>query len=384
MAGSALLCVVAACANDREPMAPAHTPGPPSRAFAAAALPPWLTAALTSLPPEAKTVWHACDSLGTMRPAGTPYVLGVNCRMTRIDGYPRRFVVYVPNHPNVTSGSDVPLVMMFHGSSQNGEHFLLESGWRDEADARGFIVAFGSGLEYFVISEGRMQTKWNSFELASDIDPMIKPPGYPALAPWPASDVAFTDSIMNDIIAQANIDTLRLHASGFSNGGQFTSRLGVERGNRIASIASITSPYRSVYAPTTLIPMFFGTGTLDEHAIDGVNTALTVGQSPITELPLDRDSLLAYAALQLGVDSMAVTLQLQPDTMLVTTDPTSTLMRWTVPTVGNTSGNEAWWGVLEGVQHEYPRGPGHALPQNNPAGFDAPRTFGQFFRAHHK
>jgi len=386
--GISTACVLAAvvgCSDERQPGGPeGAAPVEPAAAVAAAALPGWLTALLSSLPAEAKPVWQQCQAAGTMQPSGTPYVVGVNCRMIRIDGHPRRYVVYVPNHPNVAGGADVPLVVMYHGSGQNGEHFLLESGWLEQADSSGFLVAFPSGLPYFVLSEARMQTQWNSFALAADIDPAVKPAGYPALAPWPASDVPFTDSLLTDVIAHAHIDTLRIHVSGFSNGGGFVSRLAVEKGDRIASAAAITSPYVTEYTPPTLIPYFFGTGSRDSHAVDQINSLLLAGQPAITELPLDTASLFQYASVRQRIDTMAATLDLDAGGVIVAGDPTWTLMRWTVPLPGNTAGNEAWWGIVGGLTHEYPRGPGRRLPQNNPAGFDGPRTFWAFFRTHPK
>ena len=87
--------------------------------------------------------------------------------------------------------------------------------------------------------------KWHAYNLLADIDSTWRPPGYSAGAPWPARDVTFTDRVLSDLIAQSNIDTLRMHATGFSNGGGFVSKLAVELGTRIASVASISPPARS-------------------------------------------------------------------------------------------------------------------------------------------
>ena len=368
-------------------------PEQPSRAahatVSAAALPPWFSAYVAALPAESKPVWASCNLAGTMQQAGAPFVVGTNCRIMMVDGYPRRYVVYVPNHPNVVAGNDVPLVSMFHGSGQNGEHFYNESGWRAEADANGFIVVFGTGVQYRMRTGGTSM-KWHAYNLLADIDSTWRPPGYSAGAPWPARDVTFTDRVLSDLIAQSNIDTLRMHASGFSNGGGFVSKLAVELGTRIASVASISNPYPRTYAPVAKIPYFAATGALDANVIADINANLLVGQPPVTSVPLIPDTLFTYVVQSQKRDSMAATLGLEPLTYSSTQTGTWTLMRWTTPVAGNLAGNVAWWGIIQGVEHEYPRGVGRFLPNgvplapNNPLNFDGPQAFYSFFRTHHK
>ena len=99
-----------------------------------------------------------------------------------VDGHPRRFVVYVPRHRPVT-GPLRPVVFMFHGSTGTGEQFLRSSGWREQADATGLVAVFPTGLRYRVLDSGRLSTKWNSFDLAGEVDLDERPRGYPEDAP---------------------------------------------------------------------------------------------------------------------------------------------------------------------------------------------------------
>ena len=381
----AVVALSAACHDKKEPTGPDEKPRGDgiSASIAVAALPPWMPAWVAALPADARPVWNACRNAGTMNQSGTPFLVGTNCRMMRIDGYPRRYVVYVPNHPDVVAGNDVPLVVMYHGSGQSGERFHTQSAWREEADARGFIVAFPSGLQYQLLTGG-ITTKWNSYGLLADINPAWQPTGYPGGAPWPADDSTFTHRLLDDLIAQSNIDTMRVHASGFSNGGSMVSRLAIELSDRFASVASITSPYPKEYTPLERIPYFSGTGALDVHAIADINAHLQVGQPAVASVPLDTATFFGYTSLAQRRDSMSATFDLDPDPTSVTTNGTWTLMKWRTPLPGNNSGNEAWWGIIRGVEHEYPRGPGRNFPSNNPLGFDAPRTFWSFFRTHPK
>src|SRR6185295_7200337 len=68
-----------------------------------------------------------CDSVGV---SGIPYVPGVNCRLMEVDGYTRRYVVWLPL-VGVPAGS--PAVFMLHGASGTREQFLRLSGWREKA-----------------------------------------------------------------------------------------------------------------------------------------------------------------------------------------------------------------------------------------------------------
>ena len=96
------------------------------------------------------------------QPAGTPYAVGVNCRLVEVDGHPRQFIVYVPRRPRPSAPA--PLVFMFHGGSGNGEQFLRISGWREQADATGLIAVFPTALRSRTLDNGRTETHWNTFD----------------------------------------------------------------------------------------------------------------------------------------------------------------------------------------------------------------------------
>lgn len=100
-----------------------------------------------------------CDSVG---PDGTAYVPGVNCRVMAVDGYSRRYVVWVP-----LAGvpANPPAVFMLHGGSGTGEEFLIRSGWREKATQEGFVAIFPTAVEHFVLDKQRFSTRWNSSAL---------------------------------------------------------------------------------------------------------------------------------------------------------------------------------------------------------------------------
>src|SRR6185295_15341306 len=110
-----------------------------------------------------------CDSVGV---SGIPYVPGVNCRLMEVDGYTRRYVVWVP-----LAGvpANAPAVFMLHGGSGTGEQFLRMSGWREKATQEGFIAIFPTAVEHFVLDNQRFSTVWNNYGLPFEIDPNRRP-----------------------------------------------------------------------------------------------------------------------------------------------------------------------------------------------------------------
>lgn len=319
--------------------------------------------------------WTDCDSVG---PAGSPFVRGTNCRFMLVDGYPRRYVVYVPHNMAFDLGTPAPVVVMHHGSSGTGEQFLQISGWREKAEQEGFIAVFPTALVYRVLDSGFLSTKWNGFELVNDADLNEKPVGYPANAPFPADDIGFLGKIFDDVEAGLSIDTTQLFVSGFSNGGQFSARVGVELSDRVDAIAYVAGGISDAHTPLRPIPVAAAYGTLDDRFLDLVNNpgSGSPPNPPYTEIPLDPTEILTltsfsnYMALQIDAQMLDVT---APDQ--TTQDATFTRYTFSTPKVGNTSGNQGLLQVMAGVTHQYPRA------DNNPNGFSAADDFWTFFQA---
>ena len=297
--------------------------------------------------------------------AGLAYGVGVNCRTVEHDGIDRRYVVYVPHHPIPTGGA--PVVLMFHGSSGSGEQFLKISGWREQAERTGLVAVFPTGLRYRVTDTGRRSTKWNDFGLAREVDLDERPPGYPEDSPMPADDVGFVDAIMADVGAQLPIDPHRVYASGFSNGANFTARLSVERSTRLAAAAySAGGLQQAQDAPDRPVPTYISVGTRDDRILEGTGLA---------ELPLNPVEILTSRVLVPFIRSNQATFGLDANQFGAIARPRSTTLRW--PATGSGPGGAVLqFGMLAGVQHQYPNG------RNNPAGFEAAPEFWEFFENH--
>ncbi|HEX7049941.1 MAG TPA: hypothetical protein VF188_06975 [Longimicrobiales bacterium] len=314
-----------------------------------------------------------CDAVGA---AGDPYGVGVNCRTVEVDGYPREYLVYVPPGYTFTAETPAPVVLMFHGGSGNGERFLRISRWKEKADEVGLIAVFPTGLEYFVLDEGRWTTRWNEFNLLNEVDLEQRPDGYPDDAPWPADDVGFARAMLDDLVALARADPERLYASGFSNGATFTSRLAIEATDRIAAFAYVGGGFCDpVDADWTSAPprntfQVFGAA---DHKILGL--IAQQGGPELESMPLDADSILAIAPLARCMQSQVDAYALDWDRYDVREENTLVHFQWSEPAAGNPDrGNSHQFAILAGLDHNYPNG------ANNPLGWVAVDRFWEFFR----
>jgi len=301
-----------------------------------------------------------CDNTGVN---GTPYVPGVNCRRMAVDGYTRKYIVWVP--PGVAAGA--PAVFMLHGASGDGGLFLRISGWREKATQEGFVAVFPTAVEHFVLETQRFSTRWNNYELPMEIDPNQRPAGYPARSPWPADDVKFIRQIGGDVISQLSIDPHKVFVAGFSSGGGMCARIGIEASDLIAAVACHSSGLHQVHETlvgSRNLSAFFTLGTKDDNALRVINEYLiALGQPPITELPLAASALEQIPQIKSMISVNLDSFNLQSAPLTTTTGPTSTQFHAQAAQRGNNDGNELFFTFLDDVRHQYPDTvPGFAWP----------------------
>lgn len=293
-----------------------------------------------------------CDSTGV---AGTPYVSGVNCRRLVVDGYPRKYVVWVPPGLAVAGA---PTVFMLHGASGDGGLFLRTSGWREKATQEGFVAVFPTAVEHFVLEHQRFSTRWNNYELPMEIDLNQRPAGYPSSAPWPADDVTFIRRISGDVRQQLSTDPRRMFVAGFSSGGGMCARIGVEASDLIAAVACHGSGLHQVhetFVGARNLSAFFTLGTEDDNALRLINEYLiALGRTPITELPLAPSALEQIPQIKGMIWVNLDSFNLQSAPLTTTTSPTFTQFHAETTQSGNSDDNEAFFTFLHGVRHEYP------------------------------
>jgi polyhydroxybutyrate depolymerase len=201
--------------------------------FAACACVMVVSAAVSASGPRARAA-QACDR--TLPAGSAPITI-------HSGGLDRTAVVHVPG---ALPAGPVPLVLVLHGAGQQGAIFEADTGFSTIADAEGFVAVYpdarpGAGGKPFWNINGR------------DVGA--------------ADDVGFLRDVLATVAAQACTDPARVFATGMSNGGSMTARIGCELADRLAAIAPISGGYGSQPACTPSHPV----SVLEVHGtLDGV------------------------------------------------------------------------------------------------------------------
>ena len=130
-------------------------------------------------------------------------------------GRMREYLVYVPR--GYDNARPVPLVFNFHGNTMTASQQRDFSGMNETADEKGFVVVYPQG-----ISNG-----WNAGACCGEAQTSN------------VDDVGFTRAMVDAVQAKICIDPHRIYASGFSNGGRMTYRLGCEMADVFAALAPV-------------------------------------------------------------------------------------------------------------------------------------------------
>jgi polyhydroxybutyrate depolymerase len=145
----------------------------------------------------------------------TPASSGETRATLQHDGRMRAYVTYIP------SGYDParpwPLVLNFHGATMTAEQQRDFSGMNAAADAKGFVVVYPQGVG----------NSWNAGACCGEAQTSN------------VDDVGFVRELIAAVQASVCIDPDRVYASGFSNGGRMTYRLGCELTDTFAALASV-------------------------------------------------------------------------------------------------------------------------------------------------
>ena len=161
-----------------------------------------------------------------------------------LDGTNRTFFIYEPDPP---LASPLPLVFSIHGGGGNPTNVMestTEFRWNELADRDRFIVCYPAGIS----------NAWNDCRAdALERDPR-------------SDDIGFFHAMLDYCEATYPLDTERVYASGHSNGGMMSQRLGIELSDRIAAIASTTGPIAAItecHDPVAPVAVLYAPGTAD-------------------------------------------------------------------------------------------------------------------------
>lgn len=139
-------------------------------------------------------------------------------------GIERHYVVRAP--ADLAPGKErLPLVLVLHGGGGNAENAEAMTGFTGKAAKERFIVVYPEG-------SGRLKNRlltWNAghccgYAMEKQID-----------------DVGFLNELITQLMQRYPIDSKRLYATGMSNGGMMTHRLGIALSGRLAAIAPVVA-----------------------------------------------------------------------------------------------------------------------------------------------
>lgn len=133
------------------------------------------------------------------------------------NGTGRSYILHVP--PRHDGQTALPLVIMLHGGFGSAENAERDYGWPDAADAHGFYSVFPQGL-------GNVPT-WHAEHCC----------GYARMNN--VDDVGFIRNLVVELGKTIPLDAKRIYATGMSNGGMLSHRLGAEAADLFAAIAPV-------------------------------------------------------------------------------------------------------------------------------------------------
>lgn len=159
------------------------------------------------------------------------------------DGLAREYLVHLP--PAYDGTRSLPLVLAFHGGEGTDENTNKVTHFSDEADSAGFIVVYPNGYQKSW-ADGRGTTQADK----DNID-----------------DVGFISTLIDTLASAYHIDTTRVYATGISNGGFFSERLGCDLATKITAIVSVAATFSvnlsNRCAPARPMPFMLIQGTDD-------------------------------------------------------------------------------------------------------------------------
>jgi polyhydroxybutyrate depolymerase len=191
-------------------------------------------------------------------------------------GKTRGFKVHVPK--GYDASRPTPVVYALHGLQQNAVMFGVDgTGFVPKSDAEGFILVMPNGIQ-----EDGFGGSWNAGACCG------------AASQQRLDDVGFIRAVHAEVSQHVNVDARRVYATGLSNGGFMSTRLGCEAADLFAAIA----------------PLAGSIGTKELAAIgtnDDPDFKSCAPSRPIPVLAMhgDADGIVPYGGLKTSLDHFA-------------------------------------------------------------------------------
>lgn len=135
------------------------------------------------------------------------------------DGLTREYILYVPS--SYTGSVQVPILFNFHGFSGTSSGQMNDSDMRSLSESETFILVYPQGS----LLDG--YSHWNA-ALAGGSNKST------------ADDVGFVEAMISSISTSYQVDSTRIYACGYSNGGFFSYFLAGHKSNLVAAVGSVS------------------------------------------------------------------------------------------------------------------------------------------------
>lgn len=154
---------------------------------------------------------------------------------------PRRFRIFERD----------PLLILLHGSGEDGQIIQEMTQMDSVADRHHMIVAYPDGTRSIL---GRISADWNSGDCC----------GYAARQH--IDDIGFLRGLIDDLTSRGIVDSRRIYIAGFSSGAELAFRAGCEIPDRIAAIAVVSGSIAIGHCdPARSVSLLAIQGTADDE-----------------------------------------------------------------------------------------------------------------------
>lgn len=172
------------------------------------------------------------------------------------DGLTRTYKLHVPRQYD--RRTQVSVVLYIHGGGGNARSAYLDK-MDKSSDKFGFILAIPEATGE--VKFGELRGSWNGGIWAT------------GECCGSADDVGFIARMIEEIKSNFNVDEKRIYATGISNGGLMTNRIGCELSDKIAAIATVApAAIPSGCKPLRPLPV------MDIHGIDDTHNPFYGGE----------------------------------------------------------------------------------------------------------
>ena len=155
----------------------------------------------------------------------------------------REYLLHIPK--GYSSSKKFPLVVVLHGGSQDNTDIEKITGFSELADQEGILVVYPQGMEQ----------NWDDGRGTTDASKAG------------ADDISFIRNLVSELEGAYSVDASRVYATGTSNGGIMTHRLGCELSDVFVAIAPVIgSPAANIVDtcnPPTPVSVMVIQGTAD-------------------------------------------------------------------------------------------------------------------------